>query len=81
MENENKKVVVLAVSPKEREQFLERNTSANGLAQGFIWLAFQRSVKSGKVVLYQDELGEAAQMAKMAGLDEIAGRLGKISAG
>jgi hypothetical protein len=64
----------IEVSADEREAFLAKNSIPANEAEGFIWFSFSNA-ECGVVELFSDELTSAAEMARKAGMEELANRI------
>ena len=64
----------IKVNDDDRQAFLTGNSMPAGDLESYIWFSFENATQ-GVVYLFADELGTAAEMARKAGLEDLAKRL------
>jgi len=69
---ENKKRI--SISRDEQEQFVTGNPMPADVIESYIWFAVENS-SGGVLYLFTDELDIAADMARKAGLNDLAERI------
>lgn len=59
------------VAEEDRQAFLEKNALPKNEIEAYIWFAFEMA-KQGFVIMFEDEMAVAAEMADRASLPDLA---------